>query len=103
MRQVVLYGARVVLVTSIILYSGGLVARWGYGHFLTPTQGASFDTFTGLSRGGVSGSSGRRFQDHQCREYRGSSKLPGQYSFLFVHSIKIILHILNFFLFHLIF
>merc|ERR1712192_165080 len=31
-----------------------------------------FDLFTGLSRGGTSGSSGQRFKDKQCRKYQDS-------------------------------
>ena len=31
----------------------------------------------GLSRGGISGSSGHRFKDKQCRTYKGSLMVPG--------------------------
>ena len=34
-------------------------------------------TFPGLSRGGISGSSGHRFKDAECRKYRGSPLVPG--------------------------
>ena len=35
---------------------------------------------TGLSRGGISGSSGHRFADKQCRTYQGSLMVPGTFA-----------------------
>lgn len=74
------YACKVIIFAFVATYAVNFFGKSFLKTFEIPHSGRSgtteFDPFTGLSHGRVSGSSGKRFKDQQCRKYSGTLTIP---------------------------